>query len=548
MLATFVLLAQMLSLASCDKNGGAPLEEDGLVPEVFIGRSFGSNGSKGAVDGKSFPAGVYEFSFVVLKSDKVTSYGTGYNNVKAELTIEASGAQQWRYQLAGSSTWLTKLVIDIAGKGDVWVAGVYPYSATAPAVAAGGILSVPFDLTAAAQVTNQSDLMFSEPSKVTYSHTGGSKSVIMTFSHFYALLEFDIAPIFIEPSKITKVSVTNNTGKTFLKAKGTAVASSPVAINSAVAGTVASDIADAQNLEMDVYTKIWVMVPPMVDAFTGYTDGDIVVNFTDGVNEVVSPQPFPIKSEWLATTEGLKSGKKYSFKIAYLNDATGRGALELQSYTINDELDSYFGNGPQNPTFPNPDWGTGGEDSELGELPPPPVIGYFSGVIVEEDADGNPQIGGGYFGLSKKIVLADTDASANTMAWGPTTALGTNYQNKVSGKNVTLLLMQHTNAAQYLAAKACWDLNSGLNAASTTVETPEYIWYLPAQNELMGAWIANLSNSGDFVAFVAAIYWSASEYSTSTSYAWYVNFTPALGNPYNGYKATPYRVRCIREL
>ena len=71
-LATFVLLAQMLSLASCDKNGGAPLEEDELVPEVFIGGSFGSNASKGTVDGKSFPAGTYEFSFVVLKSDKVT--------------------------------------------------------------------------------------------------------------------------------------------------------------------------------------------------------------------------------------------------------------------------------------------------------------------------------------------------------------------------------------------------------------------------------------------------------------------------------------------
>ncbi|MDA3840366.1 MAG: DUF1566 domain-containing protein [Patescibacteria group bacterium] len=87
------------------------------------------------------------------------------------------------------------------------------------------------------------------------------------------------------------------------------------------------------------------------------------------------------------------------------------------------------------------------------------------------------------------------------------------------------------NAVQY-----CLDLSLDADGDGTDETT----WYLPSQKELMQAYI---NGSGNNIPNPAVYYWSASEYYSNASYAWYVNLSNG-GTGLNG-KTNGTYARCV---
>lgn len=90
------------------------------------------------------------------------------------------------------------------------------------------------------------------------------------------------------------------------------------------------------------------------------------------------------------------------------------------------------------------------------------------------------------------------------------------------------------------AARYCYDKNRDTNG-NGILEDSEIVWYLPAQNQLMGAWIVQ---NGMSKPFGADYYRSATEFSWVGS--WNVSFD--VGYTANYDKTFTARVRCVREI
>lgn len=69
-------------------------------------------------------------------------------------------------------------------------------------------------------------------------------------------------------------------------------------------------------------------------------------------------------------------------------------------------------------------------------------------------------------------------------------------------------------------------------------------WRLPTQNELMYLWCLAPSFTGK-AAFAADNYWSATQNSSNSTYAWHMNFSS--GYTYTNSKTNGYYVRCVRD-
>jgi hypothetical protein len=157
-------------------------------------------------------------------------------------------------------------------------------------------------------------------------------------------------------------------------------------------------------------------------------------------------------------------------------------------------------------------------------------VGMFGGAV--------KVIGTNEWQFENKLYIQARDQSSG-LTWGPT-GDNTGVRDYWDGKGNTLALYQRSST-NYPAANACFTKNSG-HTSITEKTDANYVWYLPAQKQLMAVWVSN--NSFDAYK-LSADYRSATE--NSTMYAWNVNFGDGATHNYND-KATPsLRVRCVRE-
>ena len=186
---------------------------------------------------------------------------------------------------------------------------------------------------------------------------------------------------------------------------------------------------------------------------------------------------------------------------------------------------------------------------EVGATPPTPPIppgtmngGFFAGDLLE-GPDGDWQ-------FEYRMYVSDTDASTLGVGvqWAKSTT-ATGVQDALLGKQNTLTLNQ-SSFDNYPAANLCFKKNNNYSSI-TNIDDSDYIWYLPAQMQLMAVWV--VYNSIDNAHKLGkALYWSSTEYFWTTTNAWYVNVDDggdngAAHNKTNSSITGPVRVRCIRE-
>jgi hypothetical protein len=105
--------------------------------------------------------------------------------------------------------------------------------------------------------------------------------------------------------------------------------------------------------------------------------------------------------------------------------------------------------------------------------------------------------------------------------------------------------MDRYASVAYPAINYCAYKNRDKNGNST-LDMNEIEWYLPAQAQLMGMWVAfNGYGQAPTSAFPLNIYWSASNNQGYASEAQYVNFH--YGNVGHYYRTQKYSVRCVRN-
>lgn len=131
-----------------------------------------------------------------------------------------------------------------------------------------------------------------------------------------------------------------------------------------------------------------------------------------------------------------------------------------------------------------------------------------------------------------------------TMPWY-SSAVGTGPQDIERGYQNTQTIMGFTTPTAYAAAYNCYMKNDADgDGVVTAAEYAAARWYLPAQNQLLGAWISYPNFN---CAWTAYNYWSSTELSNGTSCAWNVNFYNGYMN-YDNSKMDCYSVRCVREI
>ena len=154
-------------------------------------------------------------------------------------------------------------------------------------------------------------------------------------------------------------------------------------------------------------------------------------------------------------------------------------------------------------------------------------VGYFGGQLVE-----GPD---GKWKFTRRLYVQNADESTS-IQWA--TADGTTgITNTADGKGNTWAL----KATIYSATNKCFTKNTNSGSISG-VDDPNYIWYLPAQNQLMAVWAVH-NSFAPANKFSATLYWSATEIFANN--AWYVYFGD--GNTFYYSKPNSNRVRCVRE-
>ena len=158
-------------------------------------------------------------------------------------------------------------------------------------------------------------------------------------------------------------------------------------------------------------------------------------------------------------------------------------------------------------------------------------VGYFGGELVRNSR--------GVWKFTRKLYVQDSDESSAQWATGNRY---TGVVDKVDGKGNTLAL--YNLSSTYPAANRCFEKNINFRAISD-VNQANYIWYLPAQNQLMAIWAAH--NSFAATKKLASYYYCSATESHAND-AWSVYF--GSGYTYtSGYgKTYKHQFRCVREL
>lgn len=516
-----LLLTALLSAAfvSCSKEDREPqVQREGVELRLTaaVDNSFGQaqDATKSPVLGTNLPAGTHLLSIAIFKSDKTTAWGTGYDNVKAEVNVNNYGAQTWRFQLKGSTEWRNFLSFPEGTTGDMWITALYPYNASAT-LAAGATIQYTVDLTTTAQQASQDDVMYAEPQKLTLAAGDRSKALLLSFKHAFALFEFQIAPIFNDPCKITKVALSNGTAENWVSNKGNLLSSGTY--TSTANGEVA--VTDSRTMTMGTYNSYSVMIPVSSLALSNYDDGDITVYFTEGLNSAIAPSPLPIKKEWLVAAGGLKQGYRYTFKMVYHNSSTGTGGMTVTGWTVNGEQED--------------NWGV---PSDF-RVPSEGYI-YFSHPAVISSGKFLTDVNDVIYTITKS-----TSTSYNSYQTGANADNNGGYKKDMAA--VLLELPYHkfevaktdeTPAANWAGA---W--------ASCKAKAPAGQWRLPRQTELMLMYLnkEELEKTPGFSAFTTTYNWVGTEYSSIGS--WYVDLSDGYSDNYAKEMPT-YATRCIREV
>ena len=169
-------------------------------------------------------------------------------------------------------------------------------------------------------------------------------------------------------------------------------------------------------------------------------------------------------------------------------------------------------------------------DYEMMDISHLQYTGFFAGNLEKNSA--------GEWQFSKTLWVENiATASDPTKAWGPNPST-TNQTNSFTGKSNTLALKDDI----YPAANYCFIKNTNYSNI-TTIEDPNYIFYPPAQAQLMGIWAVHNSFAST-CKLGASSYWSATEYIATNR--WNVNFSNGTTGT-NG-KGNNWAVRCTREL
>jgi hypothetical protein len=164
----------------------------------------------------------------------------------------------------------------------------------------------------------------------------------------------------------------------------------------------------------------------------------------------------------------------------------------------------------------------------------PLYVGRFGGEL-KQHADGK-------YRFERTLYIQGRDQHG-FYAWGPETET-TNVNDRWDGKGNTLALYNLSN--NYPAAETCFTKNVSYTSINNVTDA-NYRWYLPAQKQLLTAWIS-------YNSFDAAYRPSQPGYRSATEstenkalYAWVVAFNRGLTSyTYKG-NNNYYRVRCIRE-
>ena len=149
----------------------------------------------------------------------------------------------------------------------------------------------------------------------------------------------------------------------------------------------------------------------------------------------------------------------------------------------------------------------------------------------------------GRWKFERPLYIQCADESPSVITWGPATP--TTGANRLwDGRDNTFKLSIHSST--FPAAELCANKNSGTINAVTDAN---YIWYLPAQNQLMAVWVSANTFGSAFSS--SSYYWSSTEHSSILTHAWAIDLSNGdmscypKGNSYS--YSISYRVRCVRE-
>lgn len=162
-------------------------------------------------------------------------------------------------------------------------------------------------------------------------------------------------------------------------------------------------------------------------------------------------------------------------------------------------------------------------------------VGMFSGELVGNDTDG--------WAFSKPLYVQVQDQTEDaTTIWVWALSSPEDHSalagSKTDGRANTWNLNKGASGSltDFPAANLCFKKNNATHQAGKDA----LVWYLPAQEQLMGIWVtANGSNAS----FGSGRYWSSSENANGSS--WYLNFSNGYTESYG--KDYSYQVRCVRE-
>ena len=429
---------------------------------------------------------------------------TDYTGTDLSLSIEPQNGNstytytniQWTTTDNGT-TWTT--ASQMLWEGANKVVDIYAYAPYVDLGESGVITAVPFSV-AADQTggTVSSDLVgFTQTNFNPYNQLNVKQAVDITFDHILSKLtltlsfgdQFDGENVTVSSVKL----VGTNTAVSYHAKDKTVTAATPV---------VVAPIS-MQSLGSNQYTAI--LAPQIVAA------GAAMIDVT------------------------LSNGSTYRYTAAAGGHTFARGTAYTMNLKIGKDKITIDGNVTVS------EWGTdtdnpfegGGEAEKV-----PFIIGYFSGELIEVNEAGELTTDGGYWRYETKLIVAEEDASTVGMQWA-TGNETTNVTDIWNGKGNTLALYNlNDETTTYPAATAAIEANSG---TITDITDDNYIWYLPAQNQLMAMWVTNeaLCNS-----LATVIYWSATE--GTTGGAWCVAFD---GGSTGTYDETNYgRVRLVRDI
>ena len=248
--------------------------------------------------------------------------------------------------------------------------------------------------------------------------------------------------------------------------------------------------------------------------------------------------PFPVDQ-----IDRWEAGKAYTYEVSIRNGEAqvvfGRASVTPWNYggSLSGSLD------PSKPEYGGGDvqdwdengWQTGG-----------PTVGdvWGGGVVYWVNPDDAADF---------RVVALDQASSTMTWSARDSYVLGSDAQDQTArnGADVWKIAKAYSDnktggasgvfATDFPAFGYCYNKTDG--------GVPEGTWYLPSLQELKDLYdakgsVGSVITANKGTAFSAGYYWSATEDSSYSNYAWYVNF--GYGGTNSNYKTVSYYVRCVR--